>query len=85
MEDYDMSFYTTDCEHCGKISLHQGQWIYYGRSEFRIYKCGWCGEISKSRWHFADISIVNNFLFREPYKSFGSVPRSFQQYPIKEE
>ena len=84
MEEYSVDRFTTNCEHCGKASLHQGRWIDFGRSDKYVYRCGWCSEVTSSTWIFADPSIVGLFLSLDGHSPIYDLPTSFHQYPLKE-
>lgn len=55
------------CEHCKKTKLSIEDFISFATSIEKIYKCPYCGQISKSRWielhpGYAQQIIMNNYL-----------------------
>lgn len=83
MEAYMIERYITTCVHCGKWTIHQAEWINFGRYDKHTYKCGWCNEITTSTWTFAHPSIVGLLLRidRKPCHP-SEFPLGISQYPF---
>ena len=82
MDEYMVERFTTNCTHCGKTSIHQERWIDFGQSDKHTYKCGYCGEITRSTWTFAHGSIVGLFLKIDKKPCLpDEIPSSFFKYP----